>query len=243
MGAVSEAHLHPERQGPSIPSVTDGNPGSTTLTGTPRIVEERVDAVGHPAFAVDSSNCVVSWNPAATDLLGIEGANAIGKALVQVLEARDPFGNRWCPDNCGLHAMARRGESANGFTLEMQSASGEPVVSVEVLREPADSDYHLFFTLLPDRRRRDVFYDGFNERRSERRPVDPADRDTRAVELTHRQVEVLRLLGQGKSTQEVATTLGISLNTVRNHIQNSLSKMGARSQAHAVAVAIRRRLI
>jgi DNA-binding NarL/FixJ family response regulator len=50
-------------------------------------------------------------------------------------------------------------------------------------------------------------------------------------------------VGEGSSSVEIADELHISISTVRKHIQNALSGLEARSQAEAVALAIRRRLI
>lgn len=55
--------------------------------------------------------------------------------------------------------------------------------------------------------------------------------------LTPREWEVLDLLCQGESTQEIAKTLFLSVETVRSHIKNMLRKLGVRSRDEAVALA------
>ncbi len=62
-------------------------------------------------------------------------------------------------------------------------------------------------------------------------------------DLTPRERQVLDLLGQGESKEAIARALSVSTNTVRNHIQNILSKLGAHSRLEAVATAIREGLI
>ena len=61
--------------------------------------------------------------------------------------------------------------------------------------------------------------------------------------LTTREMEVLELLARGTSTEEIARTLYLSSHTVRNHVSNILSKMGAHSKLEAVTVAIRERIV
>jgi DNA-binding NarL/FixJ family response regulator len=61
--------------------------------------------------------------------------------------------------------------------------------------------------------------------------------------LTPRELEVLQLLGQGHSTEAIAEELFISVNTVRNHVANILSKLGVHSKFEAVAIAAREKLI
>jgi DNA-binding NarL/FixJ family response regulator len=56
--------------------------------------------------------------------------------------------------------------------------------------------------------------------------------------LTTREREVLTLLAQDQSQQEIAERLGVSYTTVRNHVQHILSKLGVHSILEAVAVSL-----
>jgi PAS domain S-box-containing protein len=57
--------------------------------------------------------------------------------------------------------------------------------------------------------------------------------------LTPRQTEVLRLLDHGRSTEQIAAELHLSVETVRNHIRAILRALGVHSRLAAVAVARR----
>jgi PAS domain S-box-containing protein len=61
--------------------------------------------------------------------------------------------------------------------------------------------------------------------------------------LTPRQAEVLRLLERGRSTDQIAEELHLSVETVRNHIRAVLRKLNAHSRLEAVAVARRDHLV
>jgi NarL family two-component system response regulator LiaR len=61
-------------------------------------------------------------------------------------------------------------------------------------------------------------------------------------DLTTREVEVLRLVAAGKSNQEIADELVISINTVTNHVKSILSKTGAANRTEAASFAHRRGL-
>ena len=52
--------------------------------------------------------------------------------------------------------------------------------------------------------------------------------------LTKREKQVFDLLIKNKTTNEIAKTLGISEKTVRNHISNSMQKLGVKGRASAV---------
>src|SRR3954470_4142907 len=57
--------------------------------------------------------------------------------------------------------------------------------------------------------------------------------------LTEREREVLRMVGTGHTTREIAGRLGISAKTVENHKHRIFSKLGVHNQAHAVSIAMR----
>lgn len=59
--------------------------------------------------------------------------------------------------------------------------------------------------------------------------------------LTAREREVLTLLEQGLSNQQIASHLSVTLHTVKNHVHNLLAKLGVGSRAEAAVVARRMR--
>lgn len=61
--------------------------------------------------------------------------------------------------------------------------------------------------------------------------------------LTAREMQALELLAEGASTEEIGERLGVARNTVRNHVQRVLEKLGARSKLEAVAIARREGLL
>lgn len=61
----------------------------------------------------------------------------------------------------------------------------------------------------------------------------------RHPDLTPRQSEVLRLLERGRSTEQIAGELQLSVETVRNHIRGVLRALDVHSRLEAVAMARR----
>jgi DNA-binding NarL/FixJ family response regulator len=61
--------------------------------------------------------------------------------------------------------------------------------------------------------------------------------------LTRRELQVLRLLAEGRRQADIANELVISPRTVGTHIEHILGKLGVHSRAEAVAIAYRDRLI
>jgi DNA-binding NarL/FixJ family response regulator len=69
--------------------------------------------------------------------------------------------------------------------------------------------------------------------------VVPATRREAVVRrsLSHREIEVLELVAEGKTAEQIGGQLGIAAHTVRTHVGHILRKLNARDRAHAVAVA------
>jgi two-component system NarL family response regulator len=64
-----------------------------------------------------------------------------------------------------------------------------------------------------------------------------------APRLSDRELEVLRLVAQGKSNKDIATELVIAENTVKNHVRNILEKLQLRSRMEAAMYAVREKLV
>jgi DNA-binding NarL/FixJ family response regulator len=62
-------------------------------------------------------------------------------------------------------------------------------------------------------------------------------------DLTAREREVLRAISNGRTNAEIAQELFLSVNTVRNHVQSVLTKLGAHSKLEAAAIAVREGLV
>lgn len=61
--------------------------------------------------------------------------------------------------------------------------------------------------------------------------------------LTPRQFEILQLIANGTTTAEIAQSLHLSRETVRNHVRAVLVKLNAKSRLEAVAIARRHNLV
>jgi two-component system, NarL family, response regulator LiaR len=62
-------------------------------------------------------------------------------------------------------------------------------------------------------------------------------------QLTERETDVLRLLAQGQSNQEIAVNLSISTTTVRSHVSTILMKLGVSNRTQAALLARERQLL
>ncbi|MBD2471508.1 response regulator transcription factor [Nostoc sp. FACHB-145] len=62
-------------------------------------------------------------------------------------------------------------------------------------------------------------------------------------ELSERELEVLRLMAEGMSNQEIGTALTIGESTVKSHVNRILSKLGVSDRTQAVIIAIKRGIV
>ena len=69
------------------------------------------------------------------------------------------------------------------------------------------------------------------------------DKNLTNFKLTNREVQVLRHLGLGLSNAEISMSLGISIETVKEHVQNILRKTNASDRTQVAVWAVRERLI
>jgi DNA-binding NarL/FixJ family response regulator len=71
-------------------------------------------------------------------------------------------------------------------------------------------------------------------------PLLAAKNGDRTQVLSPRERQILELLCSGLSGEEVAKELTLSSETVRTHVRNAMSKLGASTRVHAVALALQR---
>ena len=71
----------------------------------------------------------------------------------------------------------------------------------------------------------------------------PPQRASRLRDLTAREREILQLLAEGKSTKEVAVTLGMSVKTAETHRSNLMRKLGLHCLSELVLYAVRNNIV
>jgi LuxR family quorum sensing-dependent transcriptional regulator len=68
-------------------------------------------------------------------------------------------------------------------------------------------------------------------------------RRQKVLAFTSREIEVLTWVARDKSSWEVGENLDIAKRTVDEHVQTAVRKIGAVNRSHAVAIAVRDRII
>jgi len=195
-----------------------------------------------PAFVCDSRSRLVFWNSGAERLLGRRAHEVLGLCCHEVLQGQDVFGNRYCQAACPVAGLAHDNAPIRSFELTVGcNGDGRQPVRVLPLRFPGPrEDRFLLVHLLQG-----IDLPGVM---AELRPFLPSGHggaplrspDLGEPHLSEREREVLRLAAHGLQNKDIARRLGLSPATVRNHVHNTLEKLGVHSKLEAVALAYRR---
>ena len=62
-------------------------------------------------------------------------------------------------------------------------------------------------------------------------------------ELSQRELQILRMLGQGKPNKQIARDLSVEVTTVKGHVKSVFEKLGVRNRTEALAEATRRGMV
>ena len=197
--------------------------------------EETVDTqtnsyvTGDPAFAVDQRGLVVLWNEAAEDSFGYTAPQALGRKCWRLLSGKDTFGNRYCCRHCPIREMAFRNEPVNSFQSVYKTSGDEAnlfAVSCLTISDQLGQKVLLHIC------RPEQHLPGTNSTPIPPNPPAKKHPDT----LSQREIEVLKLLSEKMSTQDIAETLSISIRTVRTHIQHLMYKLQVHKRIEAIKV-------
>lgn len=202
-----------------------------------------------PAMASDARGRVIFWNRAAERAFSRPAASTMGRRCHELIQARDVFGNRFCMENCSVVDMARRNEAIRPFEWQVAGSPRErpKKAQVQIVRVPGDGpgQYSLVHLLEPidDDVRLSRMLSALQARPGNGGPscARPAEPEKALVSppLTRREREVLACIARGLQNKEIATQLGISLATVRNHVHAILEKLDVHSKLEALSLAVR----
>jgi PAS domain S-box-containing protein len=195
------------------------------------------------AYVLDSQGIIVSWNSAATALFGLSESQVVGEACSDTLKGIDECGHA-CGVDCSILQRANCRDPLKNYDIKtrvggheiwcnvsvviLDSSTSKNSYTLHIVRptdvqkrlELAVKDFVLAETSLPEANVREILT-------TKRSP-------TSTVDLTAREVEVLRHLATGLTTERIAETLGISKTTANNHIQHIMKKLSAHSRLEAI---------
>jgi DNA-binding CsgD family transcriptional regulator len=186
------------------------NPPSGTIAALGATVDEALSEVQVPAYVLDSNGTIRWLNRRALEVVGdLQGQNFVAALMPDSFDsARVAFARKLVGT-----------EHAADYTAMLRSPRGPIRGEISSVALHADNRVVGVFGVIH---------------------VDPLAEQPRAVRaphLTPRQREVLAYLAEGRSTDQITEVLGLSRETVRNHIRGALAALGVHSRLEAVAKA------
>lgn len=189
-------------------------------------------------FITDDRQRIVAWSSAAQRMLGFSPDEAVGRTCYQVVLGREPDGHPVCGRNCAVTRNARHGRGTATYDVVAHTRDGRAAClsnSVVVVDGP-DGAFHVVHLL------REAPSAELVTRRWAAEGA-PAMEEPLVETLTRRELQVLRMLAEGATIDDIAAALTISVLTARNHIGNVGRKLGAHSRLETVLIGMRRGLV
>jgi len=198
---------------------------------------------------INQDQHIIYWNQAAEEILGYTPHTVTGRPCYEVLDGRDNHDRIVCHKYCRLAMAGFNGGTLTNYDSAVHTKTGDvrwinmstfilPVNGSEASRVLV----HLFRDVTK-RKQNEQFIDQVLTAAKQLRngefsqAVPSAGVETDVTDLTEREREVLSLLAQGLSTDEMAGALSISPATVRNHVRNIFQKLQVHSRLEAVIYA------
>ena len=202
------------------------------------------------AFSVNEQGEILSWNRAAERLFGYSSSEALGKSCSQLLRGRGVLGTQVCQEGCGVLALTGGRTDIPNFDMQVRLSSGKRLwvnLSTVVWRNPRNQR-RLVIHLAHDISRQKTTERAtekmlklsrqFNKVAEERTPA-----ASPVTALSEQELQILRLFASGKNSPEIAKSLQISLQTLRNHLHRINQKLRTHNRLEAVMNAMQRKLI
>ncbi len=206
-------------------------------------VKNLVNGTADPAYALDRDGLIVAWNPASSAFFGVSEAEAVGNSCSAVLKGKDETG-RECGEDCNVKQHARNCQPIRSYDVQVDAEGTRRWCNMSILIAGglnSRSQYTIHVARPADIQKRfEHLIRDFVASETDlpsvsiERLMKPKNTPTELIQLSPREIEVLRLIADGNTTARIAEQLFISPTTVNNHVAHILRKMTAKTRLEAV---------
>jgi len=208
-------------------------------------LENTADAV----FVVTEQGEIRSWNKSAEKLFGYCAAEVKGKTCFDLLHGIGTLGTTVCHENCSVMDCIGKGSEVPNFDLNVSTRSGERLwvnISTVIFHNQRTGErllVHLAHDITEQKKQDEVVrqvltlskeLSSLGERIGRTAPVSP---------LSAQEIEILKMFAASNSPSKIAKKLGISSQTLRNHLHHINQKLRTHNRLEAVMHAMKRKLI
>jgi PAS domain S-box-containing protein len=200
-------------------------------------------------FAVRETGEICFWNRAAQEIFGYGEDESMGKNCSSVLHGVGALGTQVCHERCVELQCTLQPKAMPNFDLNVTTGRGERKwVNISTIpyvnrRTQKTLVVHLARDISDQKKQEEVFRKmiaishevaGLEATMNGVAPVTP---------LSSQELEILRMFAAGNDAPRIAKALGISPQTLRNHLHHINKKLRTHNRLEAVTHALQRRLI
>lgn len=191
---------------------------------------------GDAVFVVAPDYRIAYWDTKAEFLTGLKSEEVAGRPCYEVILGEREDGERFCSAGCSVMRMSEEGRPVVSYDMLVSSPSGgKRWVNMSTLSLACEDGTYLVHLMRDAQRSHETMEMAQAVIRMTTKSEATSGRGQSLPALTARQLEVLRLLSEGRSVKEIKAELHLSEATVRNHVRSLLQALGAHSQLEALA--------
>lgn len=192
------------------------------------------------AFAVNTSGQISAWNEAAAELFGISEAETMRVRCYELLQCSDEDG-MICSEHCVVRDAAQANCPVASLDVRVKTKAGWLWCNVSILiaGEPLSGSrqaIHIVRSIETRKRLEQALNEVVRLHVNNSSNGKPSIYQAANVNvsLTRREIEVLKSLAKGHTTQAIANQFHISSATVKNHIKHILTKFDVHTRLEAI---------
>ena len=208
-------------------------------------LENTSDAV----FAARESGEICFWNQAAETLFGYPAEEVLGRTCSMVLHGVGVLGTDVCGDLCLKSQWRKQATKSSNFDLNVTTHDEERIwVNISTIshlnrRTGKTLLVHLVRDINAQKKREEVFRRMIAISKEVSTLEDTIAGVAPVDSLSSHELEILRMFAAGNSAPGIAKALGISPQTLRNHLHHINQKLRTHNRLEAVTHAQQRHLI
>jgi DNA-binding CsgD family transcriptional regulator len=201
------------------------------------------------AFAITDLCEICSWNKGAEQLFGYSAADAIKQNCQSLLQGRGVLGIQPWGDGSGVRDSAAKHLAIPDFDLEVKTRSGRRIwVNVSTLLFENSRNHrrliiHFARDITVRKKNEELLHKMMHISRQLVSLPDVTIGPIPISPLSEHEKSVLRLFSSGKNAAQIARTLGITPQTLRNHLHHINQKLHTHNRLEAVTHAAQRKLL
>ena len=202
-----------------------------------------------PVFAVRETCEICFWNHAAEVLFGYPTDEVLGKTCSDVLHGIGALGTDVCHAGCAALRCAKPASHIPNFDLNVTTRGEQRIwvnlSSISFLNRRTGSSLlvHLVRDISAQKKREEVFSRMVAISKEVVNLEDTVSGAAPVAPLSSQELEILRMFAVGATAPRIAKALGISPQTLRNHLHHINQKLRTHNRLEAVMHALQRRLI